>query len=630
VLAHLAEVSIRSLLLALAAAIVPWILRRRREAALQHAVWTAVVCGMLALFAFGEVLPRLPLRIPTSNADAIPTSTSTVEDQPPLTDASQVSVSVPEPPHHPIDWRVVALYAYGAIALAFLSRLVAGLFLVRRLFATARSVSRGVFESEVVTVPVTVGWLRPRIVLPLEWREWDREKLDAVLTHESTHVRRRDGLAAALAHVNRCIFWFHPLAWALERKLALLAEQACDESSVATLGDLDRYANLLLEMATAVDGTQGRLRGHALTMAAGSHVRQRIDSLLREGRSFSRGLTWTGWISVMLCGIPILLFAGAVEPDRQPPLLRLEMPHLSWPVPPIPELRLARNRSAPPASATAAQTPRVQAPIPPSPKFEVASIKPNPGCVQPRPGPMPRGRLTLPCLTVRNMIQVSYGTNGAVRNPRIQIVDGPPWYASDKYDLVAKAEDGNASLEQMFGPMLRSLLEDRFGLKTHRENRDMPVYTLTVAKNGPKIQPTKEGSCDPAFDMSRYGLPPEPGQTVIPPCGRGGNRVNGSTRIIDGWGANIADFMHASIFMYLDRPVIDKTGLTGMFDYHLEFSIDTVQPGAACSTDCPGSADPSGPSIFTAFQDQLGLKLTADTGPVEVLVIDHIERPSDN
>jgi hypothetical protein len=91
-LAHLAEVSIRSLLLALAAAIVPWILRRRREAALQHAVWTAVVCGMLALFAFGEVLPRLPLRIPTSNTDAIPTSTSTVEDQPPLTDASQVSV----------------------------------------------------------------------------------------------------------------------------------------------------------------------------------------------------------------------------------------------------------------------------------------------------------------------------------------------------------------------------------------------------------------------------------------------------------------------------------------------------------------------------------------------------------
>lgn len=108
--------------------------------------------------------------------------------------------------------------------------------------------------------------------------------------------------------------------------------------------------------------------------------------------------------------------------------------------------------------------------------FEVAAIRSSPNCVPQRPGAFPKGRLTLPCLTLRNMIQVSYGTYGLIRNPRIQIVDGPPWYASDKFDLTAKAQNGDTGIEQMMGPMLRALLEDRFGLRTHRENRDS-LYT---------------------------------------------------------------------------------------------------------------------------------------------------------
>ncbi len=254
-----------------------------------------------------------------------------------------------------------------------------------------------------------------------------------------------------------------------------------------------------------------------------------------------------------------------------------------------------------------------------TPKFEVASVRLSPNCVQPRPGPFPKGRLTIPCLTVRNMIQVSYGTYGLIRNPRIQIVDGPAWYSSDKFDLAAKAESDDATVEQMMGPMLRALLEERFGLRTHKENRDLPVYTLMVAKNGPKIQPTKEGSCSVG--------PAEPGQPLLRPCGSSANRGDASARVLDVWGANIADFLHGLIFMYLDRPVIDKTELAGKFDYHLEFSTDNG-PAAACSSDCPPGS--LGPSVFTAFQDQLGLKLTAATGPVEVLVIDHIEKPSEN
>jgi beta-lactamase regulating signal transducer with metallopeptidase domain len=115
--------------------------------------------------------------------------------------------------------------------------------------------------------------------------------LDAVLAHEGAHLRRRDPPVGAIARVNRCLFWFHPLAWMLERRLALLAEQACDEFCVAALGDREGYERLLVEFAQVVDRSHGRLRYHARTMAGASHIRRRIDSLLEEGRTFSRGLS---------------------------------------------------------------------------------------------------------------------------------------------------------------------------------------------------------------------------------------------------------------------------------------------------------------------------------------------------
>jgi beta-lactamase regulating signal transducer with metallopeptidase domain len=267
-LAHLVDVSIRSLVLALPAAIVLWIAGRNRTAALRHAIWTAVLCGMLALFAFGRALPTFPVRI----LDPPPASASTGERVlPPVmfeetSEAAPLAAPAPKIPRSPVDRSAVVTYVYGAIALAFLTRFVTGMFLIRKLRASAVPISctgtNRQYESDRVTVPVTMGWLRPCILLPLDWRDWPPDKLDAVLAHEGAHVRRHDGLIAALAHVNRCIFWFHPLAWMLEHRLALLAEQACDESAVATLGDCNRYAHFLLEMASLVDGFQGRMRYH--------------------------------------------------------------------------------------------------------------------------------------------------------------------------------------------------------------------------------------------------------------------------------------------------------------------------------------------------------------------------------
>ncbi len=144
-LAHLADASIRSLLLALPAAIVVWIAGRQRTAAMQHAIWTAVVCGMLTLSVFGQALPRLPLRIldvppaPVSTSTGVRAMPCAAFEETPA--AMSLAVPAPENLRRPIDWSAVVVYAYVAIAFAFLVRFLTGLFLVRKLRATAVPVS---------------------------------------------------------------------------------------------------------------------------------------------------------------------------------------------------------------------------------------------------------------------------------------------------------------------------------------------------------------------------------------------------------------------------------------------------------------------------------------------------------
>jgi len=169
----------------------------------------------------------------------------------------------------------------------------------------------------------------------------------------------------------------------------------------------------------------------------------------------------------------------------------------------------------------------------------------------------------------------------------------------------------------MDGPMLQALLEDRFRLKIHRETREVPVYELTVAKGGLKVPRFAAGSCTP-IDWNRP-LPDQIQSQAEKHCvdrvtGRGANAI----LQLDGIGvaALIKIFLSR-----LDRPVIDKTGLTGLFDFHLEYA-----PGQAG----PDGSDPVDMSIFSALQQQLGLKLTPAKGPGELLVIDHVERPSEN
>jgi uncharacterized protein (TIGR03435 family) len=250
----------------------------------------------------------------------------------------------------------------------------------------------------------------------------------------------------------------------------------------------------------------------------------------------------------------------------------------------------------------------------------------------------------LTCTTVRQLIRqaILQFANGQ-RNPgfmwAVAIEGGPSWIDADRYEVNATANP-NVSQEMMRGPLLQALLEDRFKLRVHRETREVPVYALTVAKGGPTLHGVEQGSCVPV-DLTRPARPalitadgkisfPDGGDQRMT-CGTVGVLARG----IQAFGMSLGDF---SKFLTngLGRPVIDRTGIAGIFDFRVDFDQTSAQflpPGflrnGQAGADAP--SDPSGlPSFFTALQEQLGLKLEPARGPGEFLVIDHVERPSAN
>ena len=246
----------------------------------------------------------------------------------------------------------------------------------------------------------------------------------------------------------------------------------------------------------------------------------------------------------------------------------------------------------------------------PKPQFEVATVRPNNSgesnaSIRIQPG----GRLTATNQTLRNLIRNAFNVQP------YQMAGGPDWIESDRYDIVAKVADADLDAKgNVPGPQfmlrLQSLLEERFKMVTRWETRELPVYSLVVAtpgKLGPKLKP-HAGDCDRA----REGGPPPPG---APPmnCGTRTNmtptagKVSGSGITMQTFARNLAGGT--------GRNIVDKTGLTGSYDLELEFTPDQ-------------SPDTTGPSLFTAMQEQLGLKLDAERAPVEVLVIDKLERPT--
>jgi len=220
------------------------------------------------------------------------------------------------------------------------------------------------------------------------------------------------------------------------------------------------------------------------------------------------------------------------------------------------------------------------------PSFEVASIRRNVHGGDARVD-ITRGRVTMNNATLRTLIRNGYD----IQN--FQFAEGPGWLDSDSYDISATISDGAEVTEAQYRALVRAMLADRFQLKVHWETRQGDVYALVVAKNGPKLK---------VADPSK-----EPGLNTNISAHEG--------RMI---GINAPVFYLSSVLSNkLSHPVIDKTGLQGKYDWTLVWDPD---PGV----------DSTEPSIFTAVQEQLGLKLDSQKGPVKMLVIDSVERPSEN
>lgn len=265
--------------------------------------------------------------------------------------------------------------------------------------------------------------------------------------------------------------------------------------------------------------------------------------------------------------------------------------------------------------AAAAQSPRAT--------FEAATIKPNNRGGGPFAQVLP-GRLVMTYFSLLDLVAYAYDVRAD------QIVAGPSSIPSGKYDIQA-VTDAKTSGNQMTGPMLQALLEDRFKLALHRETRQLAVFELTVAKGGTKLKPTAEGSCASASPDSAPAAAVAPGAPPTVYCGFPRTGARGLNRTMDGKGISMEALARSLSRTELRRTIIDKTGLDGVFDVHLAWSIDPSIPGL--SDDFGGARDPDsvpGPAIFSAVEGQLGLKLESAKGPVEVLVIDHAENPSGN
>ncbi|MEM6779398.1 MAG: M56 family metallopeptidase [Planctomycetota bacterium] len=172
-------------------------------------------------------------------------------------------------------------------------------------------------ECPLIRVPMALGVVRPRILLPAQWHQWSTEKLQAVMAHEQAHIQRADGAILFLAEVNRCLYWFHPIAWWLRSQLSQLAETACDDAAIDCTGNRATYARHLLEVASVVSGQRGRLIAVGTSMARSPNVESRINSILDEDRPLSKRLTWTTTLLLLGALIPLVAVAASVGPATQ-------------------------------------------------------------------------------------------------------------------------------------------------------------------------------------------------------------------------------------------------------------------------------------------------------------------------
>jgi uncharacterized protein (TIGR03435 family) len=435
--------------------------------------------------------------------------------------------------------------------------------------------------------PGIFGIVRPALVWPQGISErLDDAQLEAIVAHEVWHVRRHDNLAAAIHMVVEAVFWFHPLVWWLGARLVEERERACDEEVLELGSERQVYAESILKTCEFCLETPLA----CVSGVTGADLKGRIVRIMEHRRakqlSFARKL--------LLAAIGTAAVAGPV---------------------------VFGLFTAPQTRAQAPQTTGASLP-----SFEVAPIRPN------RSGDnhfwiqFDPGRFRVTGAKVKLLIQQAYDVRS------YQVEGGPSWIESERYDIEAKEEDSQVEeesklpREQSWGQdklRLQRLLADRFKLRLSHTTKELPVYALVVAKNGPKLQKAKPGDTYPNGMKGFDGIA-HPDVLRIGP-----GELRGQATTI----ARLINMLSELV----GRTVVDRTGLTGAYDFSAKWTLDEsptamgIRPeDGNLEAKLSSPAENFGSSFFTAIQEQLGLKLLSGKGPVEVLVIDHVERPSEN
>jgi bla regulator protein blaR1 len=586
---------------------------RRGRASVRHLLLTSTFIILVLLPLVAATVPPFSIEIPASE-------TFPVTSSPLVSSAPQEFVTSPPDRSSPVAYRSTAiswavlfrlLWALGVISC--LGSVARGLWRARHLrrhslpwLGSNVRVSgllgdpaiRGTVAfllHEDVRSPATCGFVRPAIIFPIDAPEWSDEELRHAMVHELEHVRRADWIVHLVARIVCALYWFHPFVWVAWRHLSLEAELACDDA-VLQGADRTRYAQQLVRLARRLSADSAR---PILSMASRGDLSARVSAVLDAGKA--RGRARMRHTAVILSAAVVVL--TAISPLRA-------------------VAGLGRQSAAAGANAqspTGTDTPRT---------FEVASIKPNnSGDWRKGMGPAPGGRFTATNVTFRELVPFAYGLSQATAN--IRIIGGPSWIDSDRFDVDAKGE-GMPTPQEM-SAMLRTLLAERFKLAAHTDTRELPIYALVMAKGGggfgPKLQRSNvsEAACAARRAAIRRNEPVPPVLPgAVPVCGTGRSRP-GSVMAV-GYGLG---WLTDTLGPFVGRVVLDRTGIAGLVDLNLEWTPDPI-PQAQPDDPNPVRIDPNGPSIFSALQEQLGLKLESTKGPVDVLVVDHVEKPTED
>ncbi len=465
--------------------------------------------------------------------------------------------------------------------------------------------------------PGIFGLIRPVLLWPHAiTARLDDAHLEAVLAHEVCHVQRRDNLTAGLHMLVEAIFWFHPLVWWLETRLVEEREHACDETVLQLCGQRTIYAESILKVCEfCVESPLACVSG-----ITGADLKKRIVQIMTERTirklTLSKKLLLAA-TALLVVAVPIVL--GQTKSAQQmmpaalnaPPTPFRTATHAMMLIKDTPSTALiAEMQAQPPAIGMATEVPYV-----PTMKFDVASVRETQpdknGHILMFIRQTPRTTNLRVSFTIGPLLSLAYGVNS------FQLVGAPDWSAA--YTIEAKGDaDADAKIaalppdEQRMEQqhMLQTLLEERFKLKAHWETKQGDAYNLVVAKGGPKLGAA--GSMPPSADVVKiFGDRPVPILRQFAYDGTPAWIAHDCS--MDEWATVLT-----SLF---GRPVTDKTGLTGKYDFELKYKGRTDSDRSADDT------DPT-PPIDRGLQEELGLKVEPAKAPVKVLVIEQIEKPS--